>query len=50
MSSFLTYQGPFTTVLRILDCITSILFIWLIGAVPHTSVRPDWFYDRFIYF
>ena len=34
MSSFLTHQGPFTIVLRILACITSILFIWLIAAVP----------------
>ena len=38
MSSFLTYQGPFTIVLRILACITSILFIWLIAAVPHNGI------------
>ena len=38
MSSFLTYQGPFTIVLRILACITSILFIWLIAAVPHSGI------------
>ena len=35
MSSFLTYQGPFTIVLRIL---ASILFIWLIAAVPHNGI------------
>ena len=33
MSSFLIYQGAFTIVLRILACIVSILFIWLIVAV-----------------
>ena len=38
ISSFLTYQGPFTIVLRILACITSILFIWLIAAVPHSGI------------
>ena len=38
MSSFLMYQGPFTIVLRILACITSILFIWLIAAVPHNGI------------
>ena len=38
MSSFLTYQGPFTIVLRILACITSILFIWLIAAVSHNRI------------
>ena len=37
ISSFLTYQGPFTIVLRILACITSILFIWLIAAVHHNG-------------
>ena len=38
MSSFLTYQGLFTIVLRILAYITSILFIWLIAAVPHNGI------------
>ena len=38
MSSFLTYQGPFTIVLRIVACITSILFIWHIAAVPHNGI------------
>ena len=38
MSSFLTYQGPFTIVLRILACITSILFIWLTAAVPRSGI------------
>ena len=38
ISSFLTYQSPFTIVLRILACITSILFIWLIAAVPHIGI------------
>ena len=38
ISPFLTYQGPFTIVLRILACITSILFIWLIAAVPHSGI------------
>ena len=38
MSSFLTYQGAFTIVLRILACIISILFIWLIAAVPHSGI------------
>ena len=38
ISKFLTYQGPFTIVLRILACITSILFIWLIAAVPHSGI------------
>ena len=38
MSSFLIYQGAFTTVLRILACIVSILFIWLIAAVPHSGI------------
>ena len=38
ISSFLTYQRPFTIVLRILACITSILFIWLIAAVPHNGI------------
>ena len=38
LSSFLMYQGPFTIVLRILACITSILFIWLIAAVPHSGI------------
>ena len=38
MSSFLTYQGPFTIVLRILAYITSILFIWLIAAAPHNGI------------
>ena len=38
MSSFLTYQGLFAIVLRILAYITSILFIWLIAAVPHNGI------------
>ena len=38
MSSFLTYHGAFTIVLRILACIISILFIWLIAAVPHSGI------------
>ena len=38
ISSFLTYQGPFIIVPRILACITSILFIWLIAAVPHNGI------------
>ena len=38
MSSCLTYQGPFTIVLRILACITSILFIWFIAAVSHNRI------------
>ena len=38
ISSFLTYQGPFTIVLRILAYIISILFIWLIAAVRHNGV------------
>ena len=38
MSSFLTYQGPFTIVLCILAHITSILFIWLIAAVAHNGI------------
>ena len=38
ISSFQTYQGPFTIILRILACITSILFIWLIAAVPHSGI------------
>ena len=38
MSSFLTYHGAFTIVLRIVACIVSILFIWLIAAVPHSDI------------
>ena len=38
MSSFLTYHGAFTIVLRILACITSILFIWFIAAVSHNRI------------
>ena len=38
MSSFLTYHGAFTIVLRILARIVSILFIWLIAAVPHSGI------------
>ena len=38
MSSFLTYHGTFTIVLRILACIVSILFIWLIAAVPRRGI------------
>ena len=38
MSSFLIYQGAFTIVLRILACIVSILFIWLIAAVTHSGI------------
>ena len=38
ISSYLTYQGPFTIVLRILAYITSILFIWLIAAAPHNGI------------
>ena len=38
MSSFLTYHGAFTIVLRILACIVPILFIWLIAAVPHSGI------------
>ena len=38
MSSFLIYQGAFTIVLRILACIVSILFIWLIVAIPHSGI------------
>ena len=38
MSSFLTYHGAFAIVLRILACIVSILFIWLIAAVPHSGI------------
>ena len=38
ISSFLTYHGAFTIVLRILACIISILFIWLIVAVPHSGI------------
>ena len=38
MSSFLTYHGAFTIVLRILACIVSILFIWLTAAVPHSDI------------
>ena len=38
MSSFLTYQGAFIIVLRILACIISILFIWLIAAVRHSGI------------
>ena len=38
MSSFLTHQGPFTIVLRILACITTILLIWLIAAVPRSGM------------
>ena len=38
MSSFLTYHGVFTIVLRILACIVSILFIWLIAAVHHSGI------------
>ena len=30
--------GAFTIVLRILACIISILFIWLIDAVPHSGI------------
>ena len=38
MSSFLIYQGAFTIVLSILACIVSILFIWLIVAIPHSGI------------
>ena len=38
MSSFLTYYGAFTIVLRILECIISIWFIWLIAVVPHSGI------------
>ena len=38
MSSFLTYHGAFTTVLRILACIISILFIWIVADVPHSGI------------
>ena len=38
MSSFLTYHGAFTIVLRILACIIFILFIWLIAVVPHNGI------------
>ena len=38
MSSFLTYHGAFTIVLRILACNVSILFIWLIASVPHRGI------------
>ena len=38
MSSFLTNHGRFTIVLRILACILSILFIWLIAAVPRSGI------------
>ena len=38
MSSFLTYHGAFIIVLRILACMISILFIWLIAAVPHSGI------------
>ena len=38
MSSFLTYHVAFTIVLRILPCIVSILFIWLIAAVSHSGI------------
>ena len=38
MSSFLTYHGAFTIVRRILACIVSILFIWLIAAVSHSGI------------
>ena len=38
MSSFLTYHGASTIVLRILPRIVSILLIWLIAAVPHSSI------------
>ena len=38
MSSFLTYHGAFTIVLRILASIVSILFVWLIAAVPHSGI------------
>ena len=38
MSSFLKYHGACTIVLRILACIISILFIWLIAAVPHSGI------------
>ena len=38
MSSYLTYHGAFTIVLRILACIISILFIWLIAAIPYSGI------------
>ena len=38
VSSFLTYHGASTIVLRILPRIVSILLIWLIAAVPHSSI------------
>ena len=38
MSSFLTYHGTFTIFLKILACIVSILFIWLIAAVRHSGI------------
>ena len=38
MSSFLTYHEAFTIVQRILACIVSTLFIWLIPAVPHSGI------------
>ena len=38
MSSFLTYHGAFTIVLRILACIISILFTWLIAAVSRIGI------------
>ena len=38
MSSFVTYHRAFTIVLRLLACIVSILFIWLIAAVPHSGI------------
>ena len=55
MSSFLTYHGAFTIVLRILACIASILFMWLIAAVLHMVFRTSrlvlWsFYIFLIYF
>ena len=38
ISSFLTYHGAFTIVLRILACIIPILFICLIAVVPHSLI------------
>ena len=38
MSSSLTYHSAFTIVLNILACIVSILFKWLIAAVPHNGI------------